>query len=152
MNKYFPEVLRTDSSFIGTKERYIYQYPLVMKYLKKKISGWNFWNFFDEFGEMTICVYANTEFTEMIMDDYRLYSGKTIVKYMSDRNYELYSDKYSDLKTLSPQEMIDLYKAGGIDYIIICSIFRLNDIYLELIDSGIKQDSLLCLSSIISGD
>ena len=101
MEKMFVEIIEKKNAGVNLDERYTYQYPIVMTYLKRKLKGWVFWDFFNRFQTARIALYAITEFTELIIGDYENYKGTCCIECIADRNYKMFYNGYMNYKVVN---------------------------------------------------
>lgn len=145
----FPGIKEYPPQFIDNDERSIYQYPIIMKYLQKKVKGWNFWDFFKTYKDKKIVIYAVTEFTDLILDDYKMCTNQEYVSCICDRGYTRYRGSYREFEVISIDELINRYQEGEVETILICSIFHENEVYRDLMERGISQNALISINSVI---
>lgn len=145
----FPEVVARPKGIIFEEERQIYQYPIVMKYLQKKIDGWNVAHFFEKRNIKNVALYAIVEFTDLVIDDWNRSDSQSKIVAISDKNYKKYKAGYKGCQVISVNELIENYKTGKIQMIVVCSIFHENEIFRELMNNGVQQDSLISINSVV---
>lgn len=150
MSRIFPEVSKKTSNgiYASNDERFLYQYPLVRKYLLKKIEGWSIYNFFERFGEdNSICIYAATDFAELLVKDFN--NDKKRVKYVCDKSFKEYKYGFFDCLVISKNELIQKYNKNEITKILIASVFYENIIFKELIDEGVSTKDIITVMDVL---
>lgn len=148
--KVFPtKIKERKSGVIEREERFEYQYPIIMKYLKNKISGLNIGDFFKRIEGKNFAIYAITEFTELVCDDLKLYDDSIRLVYICDRNYQKFCKGYKDYQVVGIDNLVNDYNAGKIDKVLICNIFHANEIFDDLQSRGIALKDLVSVNSAI---
>ena len=135
--------------YIMLNERYQYQYPIIMQYLKNKIQGWGIDRFFIETGVKRVAFYAITEFTELACDDLQNKPSFIELAYICDKNYQKFAMGYKGYQVVGIEKLVKDYHAGIIDQIVVCSIFHINEIFEELLKRGVRLDNLISIINII---
>ena len=129
---------------------YIHQFRFLKEYLHRIVCGWSVADFFTDVSSNEIALYSFTIFTEDIVNDLRRKSGNKI--YVSDKNYlKMTVDgmQIENVEICSPKELLEYYKRGVIKKVIVCSIFRGNEIMDELLDMEFALNDVVTLSSIL---
>lgn len=149
--KMFPEIQNviSKSDYINQEEKKLYQYPIIKRYLEKKINGWSISDFFARNGIEKIVLYAISEFTELVCND--IYSNKNFqdIIYICDKNYTKYLKGYKGFSVVGVDKLIEDYQDNRIDKIIICSIYSSNEIFDNLLEKGVELNDLITLNYII---
>lgn len=147
----FPKVreIKCSPDYIGKEERYQFQYPIIMRYLKNKISGWNIGDFLYEIGIQKVALYAITEFTELVINDLERCSKPIEVMLICDKNSKKYEEGYLEYEVTGIDNLLAYYKSKKIDKVLICSIFHVNEIFSDLMERGIRLDDMLSVNSAI---
>lgn len=147
----FPEVkgVVCSARSIDTDERHQYYYPIIMRYLKNKILGWNVGDFLYEQGVHNFALYAITEITRVVIMDLEKCNKPVKLNVICDKNYKKYSEGFFQHEVISITDLIDLYKMKKIDKIIICSIFYMNEIFGELMNGGVELEDVISINSAI---
>lgn len=130
-------------------ERHISLYPIVLKYLKNSLSGWNIGQFFEKIGKTKVALYALTEFSELVMMDVTNSKNDEVIVNICDKQYEKFPGEYYGKKVIGLSELILKYQKKEIDEIVICSIFHTNAIFDELIREGIDIKDIVSIGSIL---
>ena len=148
--KCFPDtvLIKHSINFIGQQERYIYQYPLVMEYLKKKIEGRKVKTFLKEIGANKVVLYAMTEFMELMVEE--LANDEKIVYAVSDKIAERLVPQYSEMSIMDMERLLEEYKKHSFDKLVICSVFHRNEIIEELQKRGILLADMITIVQIIN--
>lgn len=137
-----------DTLRISNEQRYIYQYSIVYKYLKRQLSDNDIKKTFRRLGLKKIVLYAITDLLELLLIDMSREKGEYII-YISDRNYKKYGKEYKKFTMVNPHDLSEMEDKGEIDGIVICNPLRENDIFKEFMNSGIKSDKLYSLAALI---
>lgn len=138
-------------NYVDVNERYQYQYPIIMRYLKNKIRGWGIGDFFEKNRVKKIVLYAVTEFTELVCDDLKNGDAFAELTYICDKNYMKFSEGYKGHQVVGIEKLLEDYEADEIEQIVVCSIFHANEIFEELLQRGIRLDDLVSINNIIFG-
>lgn len=148
--EFYPEVIATDllEGYIGDEERYVYQYPIIMKYLKKKIDNRCVADYINSVGAERIVIYAATKFAELLIKDIRNDSTDMIWA-VCDKNSKKLEKKFHQCRVIGIDEMISGYKQKRFDKIIVCSVFYANAIIDELIKNDIEYDDILTATQVV---
>lgn len=151
VNDTFPQVSEVvkREDYLEADRRQQYLYPIVMRYLKRKIAGWNVSDFFKMAGAKRIVLYAVTEFTELFCDDLKQQGSGAEILYVCDKKYGKYSRGYKGYRVVGIDEMLQAYQIGMIDHIVICSIFHENEIFAELLERGVQLEHLISINTVI---
>lgn len=156
--RMFPEIREVTGSPADRNERYAYQCPIVMKYLKNKLNGWNIGVFLQEIRVKKVALYAVTEFTEYVVRDLESFKNLKIkeatidIVCICDRNYSKYKMGFHGCDVIGVDELTDAYKANKIDKILICSVFHVNEIFQDLMHRGVPLEDLISVTSAIFSD
>lgn len=147
----FPKVKKVITKYNSADrdERYRYQCPIVMRYLENKLQGWNIGIFFEQIKARKIALYAVTEFTEYVLRDLQVSASKVDVICIGDRNYSRFPQGVYGKKVVSVEEIFERYRLGGIDKIVICSLFHENIILEDFMKRGVRQEDLIPVTSAI---
>lgn len=150
-NKFLPDVEMPKRSigYITKEERYQFQYPIIMKYLRKKVSGWSVGDYLSRIGGKNIALYAMTEFTELAYEDLTCNDSKVTVVCICDKNFTKFTDGYRGRDVIGLADMAELYRKKEIDKILVCSIFHINEIVREILAQGVDLDDIISISTAI---
>ena len=134
---------------VTQRERMIYQYPVVMKYLKNKVKGWSICDFLKIYEYKRVVLYAITEILDLIMDD--MVSSGLLLEgvFLCDTNVEKYEKGYANHPVISVKALLQKYQEGEVDCIIVCSLFHENEIIKALMKQGIAQEQVISIASIV---
>jgi len=143
------EIPKRDDNYVSKEERYQFQYPIIMKYLKKKVSGWNVADCLANMGGKKIAIYAITEFAELVCEDLKQNDKQVEIVCICDRNYTKFEGGYCGKEVIGPQEMIERYHKKEMDKILVCSIFHVNEIINELLGRGVELDDVISITTAI---
>lgn len=133
--KLFPEVDKNSIKSGIASQRDVLYYPIILKYLKNVLNGWHIAEFCMKMEKKNIALYAITEFTDLILDDFRNSSSLDYIEGIYDRNSIKYNNKYRGIQLNSVDTMLQNIKENKIDCIIICSFNSENAIFSELIEN-----------------
>lgn len=150
MKEVYPEIIATDliEGYIGNEERYIYQYPIVMQYLKKKIDNRCVTDYLKSVGIERIVIYAATEFAELLVKDI-LNTDTDMIWAVCDKKAKAIGKTYNNCKVISIDEMMIDYSNKKFDKIVVCSIFHKNAVIDELLEKGVDFDDILTAIQVI---
>lgn len=142
--KMCPEIIALDliEGYIGNDERYVYQYPIIMRYLKNKIANRKITDYLAQIGCNRVVLYAVTEFTDLLISDISNESSQMIWS-VCDKKADEFGGVYKGCTMLNVESMISDYKDKKFDKIIVCNIFHANDIVTELVENGISMDDIV---------
>lgn len=147
----FPKIQETgnDKKFVTKEERYQYQCPIILRYLRNKIAGWSIGDFFSELETKKYVIYAITEFADLVCDD--LAESEIEVKplYICDKNYMKYPGGHKGYKVNGIPKLVDDYKKGEVEKILLCNILRQQEIVNELLDNEIKMNDIISITSAV---
>lgn len=143
------EPIFSKDKYINTAERYQYQYPIIMRYLKNKINNWNIGDFLHEQGAYKVVLYAITEFTELVIDDLNRCENPMQIASICDKNNKKYIDGFHQFKVIGINELVAGYKTNEFDKILVCSIFHANEIYTDLMEREIKLEDIISINTAI---
>ncbi len=145
----FPrEILIPSSRTITREERHLYQYPVMVEYLKKKIKGRGFADFFDEKKE-GIALYAVSDFTDLICDDVLQCGKEKLICYICDKNADGYKKGRKGYAVVTPDTLVHDYRDRKVTQIVVCSLVHENAIFKELISRGIREEDLISVASVV---
>ncbi len=147
----FPKVRKVLDKYNSAdrNERYRYQAPIVMRYLKNKLYGWSISDFFEEVGTEKVALYTVTEFTEYVLLDLAQNENKKKVVCIGDKGYARYKQGIKGVTVVAPETVTDYYVQGKVDKIIICSISHANVIFDDFIKRGVKPEDIVTVTSAI---
>lgn len=148
-NVFPTKIMERKNGVIAREERFEYQYPIILKYLKNKISGLNIGDFFDKIEGKNFAIYAITEFTDLVCDDLKSYDDSIKLVYICDRNYQKFCKGYKGYQVVGIDKMVKDYNARKIDKVLICNIFHANEIFEDLQNRGIALRDLVSINSAI---
>lgn len=129
-------------------ERHLAQYPLIMKYLNNVLDGENSAEYFLREGTHRIALYAVTEFTELFIKEIEK-DGRVEIVAVGDRNYSGFGKGYRGYPVKSIQQIKSMYQKKEFDKILICSLFRENEIFRDLMNEGIAADDLVSVGMVL---
>lgn len=138
-----------ESEQISKEERYQYQYPFIMEYLKNKIQGKDISILLNNMGIYKIAIYALTEFAELVYDDLSRKLNKIEIVCISDKNYQKFPQGFRKSQVIGIEELKKQYENGKIDAVLNCSIFHENEVMQELISKDIKHEHIISVINII---
>lgn len=138
-----------DADYINTAERYQYQYPIIMRYLKNKINEWNIGDFLYEQGAQKIVLYAITEFTELVVEDLKRCKKPIKIAAICDKNKQKYIEGFQQYEVIGIDELMDGYESKKFDKILICSIFHVNEIFDDLMERKIELEDMISVNAAI---
>lgn len=152
MQNVFPKVCDVieSSNYIEQCERWQYQYPVILRYLKNKINGWNICDFFQTYGYRRVALYAVTDFTELILQD--IEANNRIEHHdisVYDTNYQKFVHSYMGYEVNGIHKLIEKEQLGKLDCIIVCSLMHENEIISSLMQKGVKQEKIISIVSVI---
>lgn len=133
---------------ISNEQRYIYQYSIVYKYLKRQLSNNDIKKTIHRLGLKKIVLYAITDLLDLLLIDIERKAGEFTI-YVSDRNYKKYGEEYKGTSMICPYDLNEMEKRGEVDGVIICNPLRENDIFKELMESGIRLEKIYSLTALI---
>lgn len=120
------------TSFIGKKmidftkkkeDKFRGYYKLLNEWMRKKQSGKNISQYFNEMGYKHIAVYGMGEIGKRLLDEL-LADDELIISYGIDANS---TDKYKDIRIVTLEEELE-----EVDVIVITSVFDFDNIYSKL--------------------
>lgn len=153
MNKEgYPEVQEVKKPLptLGYKysvEWYEYQYECMKYYFIKVLSGWSVKDFFDETEYENIAIYSVTDFSDMVIKD--LVRGGVNKIIIADGNPGKYPNGFKNYKVLSVDNLYDLYKKKIVKKIIVCNVFRTNEIMQSLLQNGFDLSDIITFKTIL---
>ncbi|MBE5882423.1 MAG: hypothetical protein E7289_08975 [Lachnospiraceae bacterium] len=147
----FPQIPATNVNVAKTnrEKRYCFQFPVMMKYLKKKAEGWSIADFLRGIGAKRVVLYAVSDFTGIVIKDIVNCKEPVEIVCVCDRNSEAYAGGYESCKVVNPDEMLDMYENKRIDKILVCSIMHEKNIFEDLTGRGISLDDLISINAAI---
>ena len=148
LNVFPEEIMVPSSRTITREERFLYQYPVMVKYLKNKIEGKGFADFFKEKKE-GIALYAVSDFADLICDDVLQCGNEQLICYICDKNADGYKKGRKGYDVVSPDVLVRDYREGKVTKIVICSLIHENAIFKDLISRGIREEDLISVASVI---
>lgn len=150
----FPQIPATNvnKAKINREERYCFQFPVMIKYLKKKAMGWSIADFLQGIAVKKVVLYAVTDFTGIVLNDISGCAKEIEVVCICDKNSAMYQDGYENCDVINPDEMMDMYEKKQIDKILICSIMHEKNIFDDLMQRGIPLDDLISINAAIYRD
>jgi hypothetical protein len=143
------EPIKRNDKYIDTVERYEYQYPIIMRYLKNKINDWNIGDFLYEQGAQKIVLYAITEFTELVIEDLNRCEKPIKIEAICDKNKQKYIDGFQQYEVIGIDELVERYESKKFDKILICSIFHSNEIFADLMKLKINLEDMIAVNAAI---
>lgn len=135
--------------YIQSAEWFQFQYPLLKRYFTKVLEGFSVCDFFQGAEVSNVAVYALTEFAELAIKDIDRSCVSAQIGCISDRNYDRFQEGFLGHAVSSPEAMLEQYRNGTIDKIIVCSIFHANEIMSDLMKMGFQLKDLITISDII---
>lgn len=147
----FPEVKKNTNQYNSAdrNERYRYQAPIVMRYLKNKLLGWSVTDFLEEIGAKRVALYAVTDFTEYMLLDLLQACNLDRVLCIGDKSCKKYDGGLYDVPVVAPETLVEAYQSREIDRIIICSVSHANVIFDELVKRGVAPADIVTVTSAI---
>lgn len=147
--KVFPQVpaSNVDHSEIQKDERYWYEFPVMMKYLKRKVKGWGIASFFEQMGVNKIALYAITDFTEITADDLKK-DGMEVVCICDKNKSKIFSD-YCGYPLIGVDELVKKYHSAEIEKILVCSLMHEKYIFRDLMKQGVALEDIISISSAV---
>lgn len=133
----------------SSKDKIIYEYPVVLKYLRNKVRGWNVCDFLKYYGFKKIVLYAITELVDLIIDDIEYSCNQFFEITVCDTNADRFSKGHRNHPVIDVNKLLLEYREGNIDCIIICSLLHENEIIKNLMDEGVSQNVIISIASII---
>lgn len=124
-------------------------YPVIYRYLKNKIAGWNIGDFFNTLKKKNIAIYAVTEFADLMIDDLKAYDKDISVKNICDKNHINFPNSYKGINVVSIDVLVEQYIKKAIDIVVICSLFHENEIFDELVENNIEMRDIVSIVDII---
>ncbi len=145
-----PEIIPTDiqEGYVGTEERYVYQYPIIMKYLKNKIANKKITDYLRGIDVDRVVLYAITEFTDLLIDD-MVDESPQMIWSLCDKKADKNGSLYKGFNMLNIDSMVSDYREKMFDKIIVCSIFHSNTIITDLVKRGVSMDDILTVTQVI---
>ena len=146
----YPEIIATDlmEEYISREEKCLYQYPIVMQYLRKKIDNHCVADYLKSVGGRRIVLYAVTNFTELLIRDI-MNTSTDMIWGVCDKNSKNFGTNYLNCRMINGDEMLMDYKQNKFDKIVVCSIFHANAIINDLIRRGVELDDVLTISQVV---
>lgn len=141
-----------DVKIIPLRERKHYQYDLIKKYLENKIAGRKISDVLERAGYRNCVLYAIMDLTELLYKDMQNIDNQECevrITHVCDKGYQKYSNGYYGVSIIGLKELKERYHAGEIDGIVICNVYRLNEIMDELLACGIKQEHMISAATLI---
>lgn len=132
----FPEVDKNSIKtgiLVGNQHEILY-YPIVLKYLKNVLNGWHIVDFCMKMGKNKVALYAMTEFTDLILDDFSNSTSMDYIEGIYDRNSFNLNKNYRGIELNNVDTMLRNIKENKIDCIVICSFNNENAIFKELVE------------------
>lgn len=136
---------------IPVYERKQYQYDLIKKYLDAKIAGHKIGDALERIGFQKCVLYSIMDLTDTIYRDVKnlAETSQVDVKYICDKGFDKFSNGYYGAHVIGLKKLQELYRSGEIDGIVICNIYRTNEIIEELLECGIKQEHIISAATLI---
>lgn len=149
--KLFPEIKKYEykANAIQDEERIIYQYPIIYEYLSKKVKGYGVSSFLKSNGFYNVCLYAVTEFTDILISDIENAKDNIRIIAVGDLHPEKYSFKYKSYSVVGIEKVRQMYENKEIDGVMVCSVFHEYEIIKQLIYNGINAQDVLSFNSYV---
>ncbi len=152
MNKdIFPQI--TEVSYGQGRASYekkcIFHERLLYRYLMRKIEGWSVKKFLDTEGIKSYALYAVSDFTTLFLKDLEQNEGIGVSGIICDKNAKAFKFKFNNWEVILPDELVNQYKHGKIEKIIVMSVLHENEIIEELIKEGILLNDIISFVSVL---
>lgn len=131
-----------DRIFVNERMLYIY--------LRKKMDGWSVCDYLHNKGMTNFALYAMTNLSELMIRDIRNTDTSCMPIMISDRDAGKIKGDYLDCKVVVPAYLQKAYHVGKIEKIIITSVLHENEIYLDLMNSGINQRDIISFVTVLT--
>lgn len=135
-------------AMISYKERCLYQYEILQKYLDMKIQGISVGKILRRFGMKRIILYAVTDLLDLALKDILSEKGEFSIG-ISDKRFQRLGGTYEGMPVIPPQELKSLFEKNEADGIVVCNPIRENEIIDELLAEGIGLGKIYSLISLI---
>lgn len=132
-----------------SKDKMIYEYPIMMKYLRNKVNGWSICDFLADYKYTKIALYAVTELMDLVIDDIACNQKEFIKVTICDTNADRFSGGHKNHSVIDANKLLTQYQEGNFDCVIVCSLIHENDIIKALMHKGISQNTIISMTSII---
>ena len=150
-NEIFPQIVVASIENSGKakyEEKCLFHERILYRYLTRKIEKWSVVDFLRTEKIEKYALYAVTDFTDLFIADLRENNGLFPVV-ISDKKANRISYEILGYVISPPEEMINLYKDGKIQKVIVMSILHENEIISELLKKGILQQDLISIVSVL---
>lgn len=147
--KMFPNVAEATSGNITQEERYAFYYPVVKRYLKNVINGVHLSSFLEKYNMKKVVLYAANELAELICMDLASNHRDSRLRYICDRNYNLFPQGFCGKNVCSLDKLTEDYQNGNVDKIIICNLLREHEIYRDLMLHQINAKDILTIADVV---
>lgn len=134
---------------ISEEEKTIYQFPLIVEYLKKKINGWSVGNLLEHIAATKVILYSITLYTELIAMDICNTDTDIVVDSISDINESMIGNMIYGKKVISIDEAINKVNIKDVDYILVCNVFREQEIINDFLQRGLDTSRILTFTEIM---
>lgn len=136
---------------VDGKEAEWYQYPIILKYLKNKLQGYETSRFFTKMGWHKVALYAVTELTELLYIDITNSDSGVEIACICDKQYRAFVNGYKGNPVIGIEELCRRCRNGEIDCIVVGNVIHENSIIKELTMKGCSLDRVLSINSVIFG-
>lgn len=137
------------TSKISEEEKTIYQFPLIVEYLKKKINGWSVGDLLKQVAAKKVILYSITLYTELIAMDICNTDTDIVVDSISDINENMIGNMIYGKKIISVDEAVNKVNMKDVDYILVCNVFREQEIINDLLQRGLDISRILTFTEMV---
>ncbi|MBQ8197890.1 MAG: hypothetical protein IJZ76_00480 [Lachnospiraceae bacterium] len=147
----FPKVNKVlnNRNIVEIATRRQYQYPILERYLKRKIQGWSIGLFLNSINTKKIVLYAVTEFTEFAMLDLQNFNGDIEVLCICDRAAQSYAKGFCGASVVGVDQMMKMYENKEFEKVLVCTCSHANSVFSDLLSRGVNLDDIISISSAI---
>lgn len=131
------------------EKKCIFHERLLYHYLTRKIEGWSVKCFLDTENIRNYALYAITDFVTLFIKDLEQNENTGASGILCDKNAKAFDFRFKDWQVILPEDLVDQYKNGKIDKIIVMSVLHENEIIDELIKEGILLNDLIPFVSVL---
>lgn len=134
---------------VSEEEKIIYQFPLIVEYLKKKINGWSVVALLEQIAAKKVILYSITLYTELIAMDINNANTDIVIDSISDINEKMIGSIVCGKSVISIDEAVNKVITKEADCILVCNIFREQEIINDLLKKGLDPSNILTFTEII---
>lgn len=151
MKSIFPRIIETfpQEDRASSERKRILHERLLYRYLQRKIEGWSVNDFLTAEKIDKYVLYAVTDFTELFINDLDHSQGNAKPENICDKNADIFQTGFKGRAIISPDVLVNMYKNGEVNKVIIMSVLHENEIVSELLKRGILLNDIISFVSVL---